>query len=316
MLRHILTIIFIISSFTSAYSQEVFTGEEIEIHISEGILSGSLYVPEAARTLVILHAGSGPTDRDGNQIQMKNNSLKQLSDQLNERGLATLRYDKRGIGKSTLKELREENVSVDTFANDLGLWITELNNTGNFDQIWLAGHSEGVLISSLAAQNYPAVIGLVAIAGTGRPGDLILKEQLKNQPQFVLDAAIPIIDELKSGKKVDSIPVFLNNIFRKSVQPYIISWFKYDPSEEIGKLDIPVLVIQGGTDLQVNETDGTLLHKAADKSELVIISDMNHVLKQTELTTLSEQMKIYSDPELPIHRELAEKIVSFILSNQ
>lgn len=316
MLRSIFAIVFVISSFSNSYSQDIFTGEEIEIHVNEGILNGTLSAPEGARTLLILHSGSGPTDRDGNNPQMKNNSLKQLSDQLNEKGLATFRYDKRGIGRSTVKELKEENVSVDTFVNDLRLWITELENAGNFDRIYLAGHSEGALISTLAAQNNSAVNGLISIAGTGRPADQILKEQLKNQPSFVLEAANPIIDDLKAGNKVDSVPVFLNSIFRKSVQPYIISWFKYDPSEEIGKLDIPVLVLQGGTDLQVNETDAKLLDKAAANSELVLISDMNHVLKQTDFTTLPEQMKIYSDPELPIHSDLAEKIVSFIKSNQ
>jgi uncharacterized protein len=316
MVRSALVLIFLVNFLSTAYSQDIFAGEEIEIPINGGILSATLSAPEGARTVVILHAGSGPTDRDGNQAQMKNNSLKQLSDQLNEKGLATFRYDKRGIGKSTLQELKEENVSVDTFVTDLRLWIAELENTGNYDHIYLAGHSEGALISTLAAQNNPAIKGLISIAGTGRPAGQLLKDQLKSQPQFVLDAASPIIDELMAGNKVDSVPVFLNSIFRKSVQPYIISWFKYDPSEEIGKLQIPTLIIQGGTDMQVHEEDAKLLDQAALKSELLIIPDMNHVLKETEFTTLMEQMKIYSDPEAPLHNELVEKIISFIKSNQ
>jgi len=316
MVRSTIAIILLLITFKTAHSQEIFTGEEVEIRINGGVLNGTLSAPQDARTIVILHAGSGPSDRDGNQPQLKNNSLKLLSEQLNDRGIATFRFDKRGIGKSIVKDLREENVSIDTFENDLRLWITELKNSGNYDHIWLAGHSEGALISTLASQNNPAVHGLITIAGTGRPADQILKEQLKNQPPFVLEASTPIIDELKAGNKVDSVPAFLNSIFRKSVQPYIISWFKYDPSEEIGKLDVAVLVIQGSRDLQVNELDAKLLHEASPNSELVMILNMNHVLKQTESTTLMEQMKIYSDPDLPIHSELTEKIVSFIKSNQ
>jgi uncharacterized protein len=302
----------LLGTISPAFSQDIFTGEELSIQVNEGTLKGTLSGPDEARTLLILHSGSGPTDRDGNQAQMKNNSLKQLSDQLNEAGLATFRYDKRGIGQSTVTDLREENISVDTFVNDLKLWITELEKTGNYDRIWLAGHSEGALISTLAAQNNPSVNGFISLAGTGRPADQILKEQLKNQPPFVLEAANPVIDSLKAGHQVDSVPVFLNAIFRKSVQPYIISWFKYDPSEEIHKLDMPVLIIQGGTDLQVNETDAKLLDEAAKKSELMLVPDMNHVLKETKETQLANQMKIYMDPDLPLHPDLAVKIIDFI----
>jgi len=315
MTRPILILLFILGIIGPVASQDIFTGEELSLQVIAGSLKGTLSTPEGARTLLILHSGSGPTDRDGNQAQMKNNSLKQLSEQLNEAGLATFRYDKRGIGQSTLTDLREENVSVDTFVNDLRLWIMELKNTGNYDHIWLSGHSEGALISTLAAQDNPSINGFISIAGTGRPADQILKEQLKSQPPFVLDAATSIIDSLKEGNKVDSVPVFLNAVFRKSVQPYIISWFKYDPAEELKKLDLPVLIIQGGTDLQVNEADAKLLHQASVNSELTVIPDMNHVLKQTNLTTIMEQMKIYSDPELPLHKELAEKIILFIKSN-
>ena len=81
---------------------------------------------------------------------------------------------------------------------------------------------------------------------------------------------------------MDSIPPFLMSLFRPSVQPYMISWMKYDPVIEIAKLSIPSLIIQGTTDIQISVEDANLLAEANSFSELVVIDGMNHILKESE----------------------------------
>lgn len=122
-----------------------------------------------------------------------------------------------------------------------------------------------------------------------------------------------IIDKLVKGETVSDVPSILNSLFRPSVQPYIISWFKYDPQKEIAKLKIPVLIIQGTTDIQVGTDDADRLAKALPKSKLVIIEGMNHILKQAPA---DRQMNIqtYTQPDLAIKKELIETIIPFINS--
>ena len=74
-------------------------------------------------------------------------------------------------------------------------------------------------------------------------------------------------------------------LFRKSVQPYMISWLKYDPQTEIGKLHIPILIIQGTNDVQVDTSDAMLLSAANPKATLVLIKNMNHVFESSRAAT-------------------------------
>ena len=162
----------------------------------------------------------------------------------------------------------------------------------------------------LASQG-EAVGRFISIAGSGLSADKILKEQLKSQPPQVLDMSLPIIDKLVTGQTVDDVNPMLYSLFRPSVQPYMISWFKYDPAKEIAGLTIPVLIIQGSTDIQVSEADAKMLAKANPKSELRIIKGMNHIFKEAE----PERMKNiapYNQPDLPIKPELVEIITGFI----
>jgi fermentation-respiration switch protein FrsA (DUF1100 family) len=151
----------------------------------------------------------------------------------------------------------------------------------------------------------------VSIAGAGRPADKILKEQLDKQPQTVKDLSFPIIDSLVAGKTVSNVNPILFSLFRPSVQPYIISWFKYDPTVEIKKLSIPVLIIQGTNDIQVPVQDALLLSKANKHSQLVEIENMNHIFRIVE-GDRNANIATYNDASLPIAHELTRSIVSFI----
>jgi uncharacterized protein len=170
------------------------------------------------------------------------------------------------------------------------------------------GHSEGSLIGMIAANNAD---GYVSIAGAGRPADKILKEQLDKQPQAVKDLSFPIIDSLVTGKTVSNVNPMLFSLFRPSVQPYMISWFRYDPSVEIKKLKIPVLIIQGTNDIQVTLQDASMLAKANGTAQLVEIKNMNHIFRIVE-GDRNANIATYNDASLPIAGELSNSIVSFI----
>jgi len=286
--------------------------DSISLESSTGIIRGTLLLPEKSEKvpLVIMIAGSGPTDRDGNNPMMKNNSLKMLAHGLGENGIASLRYDKRGIGESKNAGITEKDLRFEHYVEDVKSWIELLNVDKRFSKLIIIGHSEGSLIGMIAS-NTQKVDAFISLAGVGRPAAEIIKEQLKAQPQFVLDQAMPILEQLERGEKVEEVPPFLFTIFRPSVQPYIISWFKYNPIVEIAKLEKPIMIIQGTTDIQVGTVDAVLLAAANERSKKEIIEGMNHVLKMAPADRM-KNMQTYSDPELPVHDELLEKIVAFI----
>ncbi len=288
------------------------TEKSVTLQTKSGNIEGTLLIPDNLSDVpvALIIAGSGPTDRDGNNPMMKNNSLKMLAEELCKNDIASLRYDKRGIAASNDAGLDENKLRFENYVDDAIAWIELLKQEKQFNKIVVIGHSEGSLIGMIASQKAPADI-FISIAGVGQSADKTLKEQLKSQPQIVIDAAFPIIDSLVLGKTVDNVDPMLYSLFRPSVQPYIISWFKYDPQNEIKKLNQPVLIVQGTTDIQVNIEDAKKLLKANPNAKMVIIEGMNHIFKEAELDR-QKNIQTYSQPELPIKKELVKKIVDFI----
>ena len=107
----------------------------------------------------------------------------------------------------------------------------------------------------------------------------------------------------------------LNSLFRPSVQPYLISWIKYDPPKEIAKLKIPVLIVQGTTDIQISIVDANQLAKALPTATLLIIDGMNHILKPAP-SDRQMNLMTYSQPDLPIKPELVKGILSFLKASK
>jgi len=279
---------------------------------------GTLKIPNTTGKIPIalIIAGSGPTNRDGNNPMMTNNSLKMLTDSLNFYGIATLSYDKRLIAKSICDQ-KEDELRFEDYIEDAKSWIELLSKNNKFSEIIVIGHSEGSLIGMLAGINNTKVSKFISIAGVGTPADEILKEQLskqlKSQPITVKNQIFSYIDELKQGRQLENDPLNLYSLFRPSVQAYLISWFKYDPGIEIAKLKIPILILQGDFDLQVSENDAKLLHEANLSSNKIIINNMNHVLKNSQSMNLNEQVTdSYNNPNTPINKELIKNIVDFI----
>ena len=288
------------------------TEKTVSIDTGTGILEGTLLTSDNNKTkaVALIIAGSGPTDRNGNGPSMTNNSLKLLAEQLNNHGISSLRYDKRGVGKSANAGLKESDLRFEHYIEDAISWINYLKKLNSFNKIVVIGHSEGSLIGMVASQN-KHVDMFVSLAGAGQPIDQIIREQLKAQPPMVLEQSTPILDALLGGKTVEQVPAFLHALFRPSVQPYMISWFKYDPQQQLAKLQKPILIVQGNTDLQVSVNDADMLASTNKNAKKVIIQQMNHIFKQATLDRQSN-FQTYNQPNLPIKVELVNAVSEFI----
>lgn len=294
--------------------------DEVLVPVSKAILSATFFQPDqiTTSTAILLIAGSGPTDRDGNNpiIPGKNNSLLQLADSLARRGFAVLRYDKRGIGKSKLAAgTTEDSVTITDMIQDavaLYHWLKKMN----YDQVYFVGHSEGSLVGMSAATQVPCN-GFVSLEGAGRKATDILKEQFATQ----LDAATQqriggMLDSLAHGMDVVTTDATLLTLFRPSVQPYMKSWLPLDPAAIVGSLSCPVLIIQGTRDIQTSETDAKLLAAQAKSGQLVLVKNMNHVLKIVNSSDRTANIQAYSKPDLPVANEVISSISNFILTHQ
>ncbi|MBK9283910.1 MAG: alpha/beta fold hydrolase [Sphingobacteriaceae bacterium] len=288
--------------------------EEIVLETSTGKIFGTYKLPQEKKnlTLVIIHQGSGPTDRNGNQDDMENNSLKYIADVLAIHGIASLRYDKRGIAESKEAMSDISDITFETYINDLKSWINLAAKDKRFKKIIIVGHSEGSLIGMLAAINNKKVNGYVSIAGPGRAADEIIKDQLKAAPDAIKKNAFDMIDRVKKGDTIENVPPIFYMFLNPSIQPYMRSWFKYNPSEEIKKIKVPLLILQGGNDTQVGEQEAILLSNANKKASLKIIKDMNHTLKQCDTMDKEAQKTFYTNPEHPLHPNLATELVNFV----
>ncbi len=298
---------------TPCFSQvtAAFTKENIAVN---ALLNGTLYTPikQSKKTnLVILIAGSGPTDRDGNQKMMPNNSLKLLAEAVANNGIAVYSYDKRIFAQMAAGQLDEASLSFDNFIDDAKAVLLYFRNQKKYHTITIAGHSEGALIGMVAANgNADAYI---SIAGAGRPIDEVLVEQIGKQAPFLKEEVEKDLATLKSGTTFELKNQMLASLFRPSVQPYMISWIKYHPQTEIKKLHIPTLLINGDKDIQVSVNDAQLLQQAKSDAQLKIIFNMNHIFKEIKGDD-TENKASYTNPDLPISKELPSVLTAFIQS--
>jgi pimeloyl-ACP methyl ester carboxylesterase len=291
--------------------------EEVNLQTGTGVLYGTLTLPDRAGPvpLVLIIAGSGPTDRDGNSrlLPGKNNSLKMLAEGLASWGIAAVRYDKRGIAASAAAGTDESSVTFDTFIDDAASWIEKFKQDARFSDLGIIGHSEGSLIGMIASYRTGAR-AFVSISGSGKPIYDTLLDQLKRQMPGIVEEADQIINALRAGKRIEQVSPELQSLFRPSIQPFLISMFGYDPATEIGRLKIPVLIVNGSRDLQTDTSQAKRLAAARPEATLCIIDGMNHVLKDAP-PDREGNLATYSDPKLPLADGLLECVGSFLDSN-
>ena len=301
------------------FMKEVPYAGETEISITSSLgplIYGTLLSKNKEQKLAIIIPGSGPTDRDGNNpLGVAAASYKMLARALDSQNIASFRYDKYGIGKSSAKDFKQEEVSFDHSIRDVENIVTDLQDTLGFKNIYLIGHSEGSLIGMVVAQR-KKVNGYISLAGMGRPFDTVIEEQLNTQnfPDSIKTKATYIFDKLKKGKLVNDIPASLEIIFTKSIQPYLISLLKYAPEQQIKNVTCPVLILQGSCDIQITEEDAKKLHNANRISSLEIIPGMTHTLKNAG-QNCADQNKTYSDSSLPLDPDLKKLVSGFIQKN-
>ncbi|MCL4688109.1 MAG: alpha/beta fold hydrolase [Burkholderiales bacterium] len=284
----------------------------VKLETPTGTLHGSLRAPLGAAKgpVVLLVAGSGPTDRDGNQPRLLNDSLRQLAAALGARGIATLRYDKRGVALSREAGRSEKDLRFDHYVDDAAAWVAWLKADARFSLVAVAGHSEGALVGALAAAKAGAG-AFVSIAGIARKPAEILRAQLRPRlpGPFWLESE-RILARLEHGETADGVPRELDIVYRPSVQPYLISWFRQSPAEAMRALEVPVLVVQGSADVQVPVVEGEALAAAARNAQLFIVPDMSHALKPA--TDAASSMKGLTDPTVAIVPQVPARIARFV----
>lgn len=307
MKTNLLPLIFLVFSSLTFAQQSVVSRTEIKIN---PYVEGTLVQPDTVEhpDLVIFVQGSGPVDRDGNQSFMKNDSFKKLAQALGEKGIASYRFDKRIVQMDRLG-IREEDIRLDDFVTDVRAVLDHFREKNKYRNLVVLGHSQGSLVGMLAARD--RADAFISIAGAAKPIDSIIIGQIALQAPQLKENTAQSFQELREKGSTENYNPMLEMIFRPSVQPFILSWMKYDPKEVIQELEIPVLLINGNKDLQVEPEQAEQLKAAYPEADLVILDQMNHVFKRIEGDAL-ENSKSYNDAGIPLHPELTTQIAHFI----
>jgi pimeloyl-ACP methyl ester carboxylesterase len=294
---------------------------EIEAPGPNGPLKGLMLSPDAAGApVVLIIPGSGPTNRDGNSLHgLDTDTYKLLAQGLAAHGIASVRIDKRGMFSSHAAIPNGNDVTIADYASDVHDWAKTIGEKTGAKCIWVLGHSEGGLVAMVAAKdNPPDICGLLLVAAPGRKFGDILKEQMRSNPANapILDEALRDIDTLEAGKRVElsiehTRPEIFS-IFQPAVQGFLIDLMSYDPPKVLASYKGPVLILQGERDIQIGVDDAKLLKAADANAKLVLLPDVNHVLKTVDSDDRMANLKTYFDPKLPLAPGVVETITDFI----
>ncbi|WP_299668620.1 alpha/beta hydrolase [uncultured Polaribacter sp.] len=281
--------------------------EEITIHNMAIQLPGTLSYSQENTPLIIWVHGSGQIDRNGNQPaqNVKANYIQQFRDAINKENIAFFSYDKRTANPNNKNFLKDTQVL--DFAYDAEEVVNYFKKDKRFSEIILIGHSQGSLVAMLASEKVDTYI---SIAGAGETVDQTIIKQVTAQSIEFGEIAKAHFKELKETGTVENVNPNLISIFAKPNQAFWSSWISLDPVEEIKKLQIPVLILNGDKDLQVQIEDANNLKAAKPTAELVIIKNMNHVLKNIQKD--EDNLTSYFSSEFAISEALIRTVVSFV----
>lgn len=313
----ILFFLFVFSSIGLSYAQQTsIEGDTLSLETQDIRIYGTLRNPsrDSKVPVALIVAGSGPTDRNGNNPQMQNNSLKFLAEGLYQNGIASLTYDKRAIGESLMPGVDESKLTIDMYMDDASKWVNKLKEDNRFSEVVVIGHSEGGLINLVVANENENIDKLVLLATPSKNYGDIVMEQLENDklPKEQLNLLSSYVKELKAGNQIPEVDSQWHILFRPSIQPFLISVMKYEPTALIRTITKPILIVQGSTDIQVSLNSIDELSKANPKANKAVLKNMNHVLKDCKSTDQQTQILTYVNPDLPINSKLMTEIVGFI----
>lgn len=305
-------------AFGLVFVQALAKEAEIQAPCPEGPLKGTIATTQNPTSpFALIVPGSGPIDRDGySPLIGQTNTYKLLSEGLLKHGISTVRFDKRGMFGSAAALSDPNSVTYNDYASDVKTWISIIQKQTSAKCVWLIGHSEGGLVSLVAAQNSSDICGLVLVATAGRPLGLLLREQLKANPANapILEEAELIINTLEAGHEVEAskISPALLSLFHPQIQGFLISGLTLDPARLITKIKKPILILQGLRDLQVNASDAKLLQNANPQAKLNLLENTNHVLKTVKNDDQKANIIAYTDSSLSLAEGVIDSISSFI----
>lgn len=293
------------------------TGTTLTAPGPQGPLEATYVDAGKGAPVVLIIPGSGPTDRDGNNpLGVKAGQYRMLAEALAAKGVSTVRIDKRGLFGSKSAIADPNNVRIADYAADTHAWVKSIRERTGARCVWVLGHSEGGLVALASAQQPAGICGLVLASTAGRKIGDVIREQLRANPANapLLADADKALDSLDAGTTVDvsAMHPALQKLFAPQVQPYLMDLMAADPAKLIASLTLPVLIVQGGRDIQVSEADAKALEAAQPKARLVEIAQMNHVLKDVASDDRAANIATYGDPALPVDSTLVDTIAAFV----
>ncbi|SDR65743.1 alpha/beta hydrolase [Gramella sp. MAR_2010_147] len=306
--KYILSTLLLLAVFGGFAQEEKFSEEELKIN---ELIEGTLTRPsnEEAQSIVILIQASGPTDRNGNQSMAKNDGMKKIARELSLNGVASYRFDKRIFKMQELK-MNLEDLRFSDLIIDVQNILTYFKEKDEFENLIVAGHSQGSLIGIIAAKEHADAF--ISLAGAGQAIDQIIVEQFSKMAPELGESTRKKFAELKENGSTKNDNPMLASIFAPYVQPFIKSWVAYQPSEEIKKLDIPILILNGTFDIQTESKEAEMLHNATENSKLVLLENMNHIFRKVDSKDRLVNTKSYNEPGRPLHPDLIPVITEFI----
>jgi fermentation-respiration switch protein FrsA (DUF1100 family) len=297
------------------------TVRESSYSINSGNLTlpGTLTLPAGSSgkiPVVLIVAGSGPTDRNGNSVALglHPNMYAQLAWRLAEQGIASVRYDKRSLGENQARIVIVKT-SIDDFIGDVIAGAKQLSADARFSRLVLLGHSEGAELVLQAANRGAPASAIVMASGAGRRFLPILHEQLSVQlpPSMLLDFDSAMAAFMRGETPSTTLPGPLMSLLQPDNRLFMQGMQAYVPVEEIAHAKLPILIVQGAYDGQVSlEEDARALAAAQPAAKLVVLPTANHVLKAATSAVVATQLPTYLDPRTPIVPEVAPAIASWI----
>jgi pimeloyl-ACP methyl ester carboxylesterase len=289
--------------------------QEIRFKASGIELRGTIALPDSGGPFpcVLLIAGSGQTDRNENNKKFHLNTFYDISQYLAKNGIASLRYDKRGVGQS-----EGDHWATGFFDHALdalvGLQYLKQQKDIQSKNIFLLGHSEGASIAIRLASVEAEAAGIILLASAAQSGEAVLKWQaiqvangLKGINGWLIKALhIDVskaqqkqIEKIKQSKKDWYKQQLLVKINAKWLREFMI----YNPADDLPLVPIPVLAITGSKDIQVDPADLDIMaHLLKAPFEQHRIQDMTHVLRiekgNASISKYKEEIKKPIEPQL------------------
>jgi pimeloyl-ACP methyl ester carboxylesterase len=290
-----------------------------ERYLHAGALGGTMLRPKTSGAAVLIIPGSGPTDRDGNnRLGVRGSPYKMLAEGLAQRGVTTVRADKRGMFGSSGAAADANAVTISDYAGDVRAWVKTIRQETGAPCVWVAGHSEGGLVALASSARPEGFCGLILLAAPGRPVGDVLRDQLQlalgNGP--MLQQATTAIKALEAGRHPDmySMHPALQQLFAPPIQGLLISMFSYDPARLIAGFHKPVLIVQGERDIQVSVGDAERLKQAAPWAKLILLPDTDHTLRAVKSADTPARMTGFGRPGIPLAPRVADEISDFVLA--